>query len=224
VLTTYSCTFPYTYASLSLPLHLQTPFDTGAWFARHPPERMRSLIDKVISALKEQQQEQQDQGTTGVKTLSFGITGYCAGGKWSLVLAQENVPKVAVVTHPGMVDVPGDYEVRIACISTSESGFETRMHDRDLFVADADVGWLLQKLKASSKTPVLLVTCETDEYFPLEQQKVADEVLGGGQYTPGYMHKHFMGCTHGFAVRGDLVSTHPCPLISTRNRWLMTMM
>jgi hypothetical protein len=36
--------------------------------------------------------------------------------------------------------------------------------------------------------------------------RIADELLGNGQYAPGYERAHFPGCNHGFAVRGDLVS------------------
>ncbi|KAF8592232.1 dienelactone hydrolase [Ramaria rubella] len=32
----------------------------------------------------------------------------------------------------------------------------------------------------------------------------ADKLLGDGKYTPGYKRVHWEGCTHGFAVRGDM--------------------
>lgn len=31
-------------------------------------------------------------------------------------------------------------------------------------------------------------------------------MLGNGQYEPGYKRTYWEGCTHGFTVRGDLVS------------------
>lgn len=62
----------------------------------------------------------------------------------------------------------------------------------------------LEKYKAESKVPLLIVTCEVDRQFPLEAQAIADEVLGGGKFTPGYERVHFDGCVHGFAVRGDM--------------------
>jgi hypothetical protein len=40
--------------------------------------------------------------------------------------------------------------------------------------------------------------------FPPEKAKIADEVMGNGQYAPGYTREYFAGCTHGFAVRGDM--------------------
>jgi hypothetical protein len=47
--------------------------------------------------------------------------------------------------------------------------------------------------------------------FPHEAQKVTDELLGNGKYAPGYVREYFPGCTHGFAVRGDMVSPkEPC--------------
>jgi hypothetical protein len=40
--------------------------------------------------------------------------------------------------------------------------------------------------------------------FPAESQAKADEILGNGKFAPGYERKYFPGCTHGFAVRGDM--------------------
>ena len=42
--------------------------------------------------------------------------------------------------------------------------------------------------------------------FPLEAQAKADELLGDGKFAPGYKRPYWDGCTHGFAVRGDMVS------------------
>jgi len=62
----------------------------------------------------------------------------------------------------------------------------------------------LEKYKSTAKAPLLINSCTVDNQFPLEAQAKADEILGGGQYAPGYERKYFEGCTHGFAVRGDL--------------------
>lgn len=60
----------------------------------------------------------------------------------------------------------------------------------------------LEKYVASSKAPLLLNTCTNDGMFPPEAQAKADEVFKG--FAPGYKREYFEGCTHGFAVRGDL--------------------
>jgi dienelactone hydrolase len=112
----------------------------------------------VIAGLKEQ----------GVTT--FGATGYCIGARLVFDLAFEDRIKVAVVSHPSLLEVPGD----------------------------------LEKYAAVSKAPLLMNTCTIDEQFPHESQKVADDVLGDGKFAPGYKREYFEGCTHGFAVRGDL--------------------
>ncbi|KAH9941895.1 alpha/beta-hydrolase [Epithele typhae] len=62
----------------------------------------------------------------------------------------------------------------------------------------------LERYRALAEAPLLLNTCEVDPPFPPEAQKVADEILGGGKYAPGYERTYWPGCTHGFAVRGDL--------------------
>ena len=59
---------------------------------------------------------------------------------------------------------------------------------------------------AESKAPLLINSCEVDQMFPIEAQEKTDALLGNGQYTPGYLRTYWEGCTHGFAVRGDLVS------------------
>ena len=41
--------------------------------------------------------------------------------------------------------------------------------------------------------------------FPLEAQALADEILGGGKFAPGYERTYWKGCHHGYAVRGDMV-------------------
>lgn len=40
--------------------------------------------------------------------------------------------------------------------------------------------------------------------FPPDAQTQADKILGGGKFLPGYKRMYFDGCTHGFAVRGDM--------------------
>lgn len=61
-------------------------------------------------------------------------------------------------------------------------------------------------LESGSTTKILINAGEIDEQFPLEAQKEADALLEGGKYKGGYKRVYWEGCTHGFAVRGDLVS------------------
>jgi dienelactone hydrolase len=148
----FSCAFSLT--------SLQKNFDIGAWFGNnHGQEGTRPILDAVIKALKE-------QGIT-----AFGATGYCFGGRYAVDLALENITKAIVISHPSLLEVPGDFE----------------------------------KLKAQSNNPILINSCEEDGMFPPEKQKITDELLGNGQYKPGYVREYFPGCSHGFAVRGDLV-------------------
>ncbi|KAI0331654.1 alpha/beta-hydrolase [Cubamyces sp. BRFM 1775] len=62
----------------------------------------------------------------------------------------------------------------------------------------------LEKYASQSKAPLLINSCETDSMFPPEAQAKADEILGGGKFAPGYTRTYWEGCTHGFAVRGDI--------------------
>ncbi|KAJ7237268.1 dienelactone hydrolase endo-1,3,1,4-beta-D-glucanase [Mycena haematopus] len=60
----------------------------------------------------------------------------------------------------------------------------------------------LEKYVSVSKAPLLINSCTVDIMFPLGAQAKADEVFSG--FAPGYKREYFEGCTHGFAVRGDL--------------------
>ncbi|KAF7317665.1 Dienelactone hydrolase endo-1,3,1,4-beta-D-glucanase [Mycena kentingensis (nom. inval.)] len=59
----------------------------------------------------------------------------------------------------------------------------------------------LEKYKTTT-VPLLINSCTTDQMFPLEAQAKADEILT--DFAPGYKRNYFEGCTHGFAVRGDI--------------------
>lgn len=67
----------------------------------------------------------------------------------------------------------------------------------------------LQKYLEVSKAPLLINSCTTDPQFPPEKIEAADRILGGGKFAPGYERVHWEGCTHGFAVRGDIVRLSP---------------
>ncbi|KAJ7018476.1 chlorocatechol-degradation protein [Mycena alexandri] len=62
----------------------------------------------------------------------------------------------------------------------------------------------LEKYATVAKAPLLINSCEVDQAFPLEAQAQADAILGGGKFAPGYHREYFPGCSHGFAVRGDI--------------------
>lgn len=59
-----------------------------------------------------------------------------------------------------------------------------------------------QKYVSTSKAPLLINSCTVDTQFPIEAQAQADTVFAN--FGPGYKREYFDGCTHGFAVRGDL--------------------
>jgi len=62
----------------------------------------------------------------------------------------------------------------------------------------------LETYVAKATSPLLMVTCTIDSQFPPEAQAKADEIFGNGKFAPGYKREYFEGCTHGFAVRGDM--------------------
>ncbi|KAJ7701535.1 dienelactone hydrolase endo-1,3,1,4-beta-D-glucanase [Mycena rosella] len=59
----------------------------------------------------------------------------------------------------------------------------------------------LEKYVVVATAPLLINSCENNWQFTLEAQAQADKIFAGFQ---GYKREFFEGCTHGFAVRGDL--------------------
>ncbi|KAG2110573.1 dienelactone hydrolase [Suillus discolor] len=62
----------------------------------------------------------------------------------------------------------------------------------------------LEMYFTKSTAPLLINSCEFDPKFPVEAQAKADAIFGDGKFAPGYKREYFPGCTHGFAVRGDM--------------------
>ncbi|KAF7344180.1 Dienelactone hydrolase endo--beta-d-glucanase [Mycena venus] len=65
-----------------------------------------------------------------------------------------------------------------------------------------DVPGDLEKYAATSKAALLINSCETDWQFGPDAQAKADEIFAN--FEPGYKREYFVGCDHGFAVRGDV--------------------
>ncbi|THV04734.1 alpha/beta-hydrolase [Dendrothele bispora CBS 962.96] len=62
----------------------------------------------------------------------------------------------------------------------------------------------LEKYASTAKAPLLINSCTVDQTFPMEAQAAADKIFGGDKFSAGYKREHFEGCSHGFAVRGDM--------------------
>jgi len=73
-------------------------FDRAGWVSRHGPDSWKSVVDKVVDALK----------ASGVTRI--GTTGYCFGAPPAFYLALKNESHVTVVAHPSRLEVPGDLE------------------------------------------------------------------------------------------------------------------
>ncbi|KAG5651122.1 hypothetical protein H0H81_009774 [Sphagnurus paluster] len=156
-------------------------FDTEGCFAKHSLAVTRPPLDKVIAALKEE----------GVTT--FAATGYCLGGTPS--------PCADSFARRGLI-VPAS---RLLARYVFDLAFEgiikaAAASHPSLLQIPAD----LEKYASTAKAPLLINSCTFDPVFPLEAQATADEILAGGRFVPGYAREHWEGCSHGFAVRGDL--------------------
>ena len=75
-------------------------FDFKPWLARNGFDYSEPRVRKVIAALKAE----------GVKL--FAATGYCYGARSAFNLAFENKFNVVAVSHPSLLNVPEDLQVR----------------------------------------------------------------------------------------------------------------
>lgn len=159
-------------------------FDLGAWFGRNGIDFSEPRVRTVLAALRE-------QGVTRI-----AVTGYCYGARSGFNLAFEKAIDVLAVSHPSLLKVPEDIQVRVHSLPSYVIPYRRtdRRDDR------------IQKYKDTAVAPLLINSCTVDHMFPLEVQPKADEILGDGKFAPGYKRPYWEGCTHGFAVRGDLVS------------------
>lgn len=62
----------------------------------------------------------------------------------------------------------------------------------------------IEKLLKTSHAPMLINSCELDQEYTIAFQNVTDEILGDGQYKPGYKRNYYPGASHGFGTRPDL--------------------
>ncbi len=74
----------------------------GKWFGTNGPQVTEPRIRTVLAALKK-------SGVTRI-----GGLGFCYGARITFNLAFENAIDVNVVSHPSLLNVPEDIEVRIA--------------------------------------------------------------------------------------------------------------
>lgn len=111
---------------------------------------------------------------------------FTSEGRYVFRLAFKNDIVASVVSHPSLLEIPGDLEVR-------------SLRDRSVILFTFH-----QKYVSTSTAPLLINSCEVDQMFPAESQEIADKLFGEGKFAPGYRREYFDGCSHGFTVRGDM--------------------
>ncbi|KAI0030031.1 Alpha/Beta hydrolase protein [Vararia minispora EC-137] len=60
----------------------------------------------------------------------------------------------------------------------------------------------IHKYARTAAAPLLINACSDDRQYPREKQDAARVLFDG--FAPGFRQAYFAGCTHGFAVRGDM--------------------
>lgn len=80
-------------------------FNIMEWFPRNGISYSEPRVRKVLAALKA-------EGVTKV-----GVTGYCYGARSGFNLAFENEITALAVSHPSLLEVPKDMEVRAHALS-----------------------------------------------------------------------------------------------------------
>ncbi|KAI5478693.1 hypothetical protein MNV49_004720 [Pseudohyphozyma bogoriensis] len=67
------------------------------WLGKHPHEEVLHLVETFAKTLR----------TDGTK---LGATGYCFGGRYSILLAGEGMVDCAVAMHPSFLEMPSEIE------------------------------------------------------------------------------------------------------------------
>ncbi|KZV65606.1 alpha/beta-hydrolase [Peniophora sp. CONT] len=62
----------------------------------------------------------------------------------------------------------------------------------------------LERYSSSTSVPLLINACEIDQVFSHDKQMKAKELFKDSDFKAGFSMPYFEGCTHGFAVRGDM--------------------
>lgn len=151
-------------------------FQIDMWLARHTPEKVLPLLNKVVDGAKEDFADAVANGG-GI----YGV-GYCFGAKYILILAGEQADEVTAPKDEEQAAVKKQPVLKAGAVA----------HGTMVTVED------LQGVKA----PVYIAAVENDPLFPeeeiltpgrqaMEKNKVEHEI------------QTFSGVPHGFAVLGD---------------------
>ncbi|KAI0630599.1 alpha/beta-hydrolase [Trametes polyzona] len=137
-----------------------------------------------------------------------------SGGNFDLMawLGKHTAPDVLEIVRKVIAALKAEGVTKFAAIGFcfgARPAFDLAFNNEVAVVAVSHPSLLqvpadLEKYLSDSKAPLLINSCETDSMFPQEAQAKADEILGGGKFAPGYERTYWPGCTHGFAVRGDI--------------------
>ena len=121
-------------------------------------------------------------------TWTNDITLFIWLGRCLFDLAFENVIKVSVVSHPSLLKVPDDLEVRSVLFS-SISLFT--LHHSVLCRSSILSLKTLEIFQCHhfKKVPLLINSCTVDQQFPLEAFAKGDEIFGG--FAQGYKREYF---------------------------------
>ena len=155
-------------------------FTIDMWLARHTPEKVLPILDKVITAIQEEFADAVAHGG-GIYAI-----GYCFGAKYVLLLGSAD--EISAAT--GQMETEG------------ESQAETLKHEPKIKAGAIAHGTHVTVANMENcRVPVCVVAVEDDSLFP-------DEVRDAGvkkMLDRGNEHelKVYPGVPHGFAVFGD---------------------
>ena len=155
-------------------------FTIDMWLARHTPEKVLPILEKVIAAIKEEFADAVAHGG------GIYAVGYCFGAKYVLLLGSQEPDTTASAPAEteggaGAERVQRETQIKAGAIA----------HGTHVTVANLE----------NCKVPLCIVAVEDDSLFPDE---VRDEGVKKLQEN-GTEHdlKIYPGVPHGFAVVGD---------------------
>lgn len=160
-------------------------FSIDMWLARHTPEKVLPILQKVISAVKEEFADAVAHGD------GIYAVGYCFGAKYVLLLGSELHADVAAGQRSAETEAEEGMVKKGPQIKTGAIA-----HGTQITVSDLE----------NCKVPLCIAAVEQDSLFPDKIRETGVQKLK--EKSIELDHQVYAGVPHGFAVLGEYQESH----------------
>ncbi|KAK3696648.1 hypothetical protein LTR37_017829 [Vermiconidia calcicola] len=155
-------------------------FSIDMWLARHTPEKVLPLLQKVLASVKEEFADAVANGG------GIYAVGYCFGARYVLLLGSDLHQDVAEGLRNPEAQAEEGMVTQGPQIKAGAIAHGTQIAKEDM---------------AALKVPVCIVAVENDNLFPDEEREQGRKAMEEAKLE--HEMKVYSGVPHGFAVYGD---------------------